>query len=175
MKIRSIQPTDYPAVAQLVREAFQQSEHGYQREVAIVTNIRQEPSYHPELEVVALDEQNDELLGHGLLSEVAIVNETMSFTGLVLAPLAVAPTAQNQGVGGQLLKELEKRAKELDYPFISILGHPDYYPRFGYVPASRFQIEAPFPVPDEAFLIKEITPGGLAGVSGMVHYSKAFE
>lgn len=97
MKIRSIQPTDYPAVAQLVGEAFQQSERGYQGEVAIVTNIRQEPSYHPELEVVALDEQNDELLGHGLLSEVAIVNETMSFTGLVLAPLAVAPTTQNQG------------------------------------------------------------------------------
>lgn len=175
MEILSVQPTDYPAVAQLVREAFQKSAHGYQGEAEIVAKIRQEAGYRPELEVAAFTSKKDELLGYGLLSEVAVVNETKSFTGLVLAPLAVAPRAQHQGVGSQLIKELERRARELNYPFISVLGHPDYYPRFGYVPASRFQIQAPFPVPDEAFLIKELTATGLVGVSGIIRYSKAFE
>lgn len=175
MKIRSIEATDYSKVAQLVKEAFQESEHGYQGEAELVAKIRQESGYRPELELVVLSSKSGELLGHGLLSEAAIVKGTKSFVGLVLAPLAVAPVAQNQGVASQLIQELERRARKLDYPFISILGHPAYYARFGYVPASQFQVQAPFPVPEEAFLMKELLPKSLVGVSGVLRYSKAFE
>ena len=173
MFIRSITPSDYPATKELIVAAFQQSEHGYQGEAQIVEKIRQETTYEPELEMVA--EVDGKLLGHGLLSPVKIVNEQRTFTGLVLAPLAVLPEFQGQGIGGKLLQELEKQAAKQSYPFISILGHPDYYPRFGYQKASLYNITAPFSVPDEAFLIKALTPEGLVGVSGVVRYSKAFD
>ncbi len=153
--------------------AFRHSDHGYQNEAELVDKIRQEATYEPDLEVVA--EEACQLLGHGLLSQVQIVNKDQTFTGLVLAPLAVLPERQGQGIGGKILQELEKRAVTHSYEFISILGHPDYYPRFGYQKASLYEITAPFPVPDAAFLIKALTPKGLAGVHGKVRYAKAFE
>ena len=93
---------------------------------------------------------------------------------LVLAPLDVLPAYQGKGIGAAILLELEKRAKILDYSFISILGHESYYPRFGYVPASQYQIQAPFEVPNENFMIKELIDGRLEGKSGVIQYSEAF-
>lgn len=108
------------------------------------------------------------------MSEVEIVSDSQKFKGLVLAPLDVLTTYQGKGIGAAVLLELEKRAKILDYPFISILGHETYYPKFGYVPTSQYQIKAPFEVPDKNFMIKELTDGGLEGKSGVIHYSEAF-
>ena len=84
------------------------------------------------------------------------------------------PAYQGKGIGAAILLELEKRAKILDYSFISILGHESYYPRFGYVPASQYQIQAPFEVPNENFMIKELIDGRLEGKSGVIQYSEAF-
>ena len=172
MIIKTINLEDYKEVAELIRESFSQSEHGYGNEAELVDKIRNEEGYIKDLEIVAFED--GKITGHGLLSEVSIVNQSQSFKGLVLAPLDVFPAYQGKGIGAAILLELEKRAKILDYSFISILGHESYYPRFGYVPASQYQIQAPFEVPDQNFMIKELIDGRLEGKSGVIQYSEAF-
>ena len=172
MIIKTINLEDYKEVAELIRESFSQSEHGYGNEAELVDKIRNEEGYIKDLEIVAFED--GKITGHGLLSEVSIVNQSQSFKGLVLAPLDLLPAYQGKGIGAAILLELEKRAKILDYSFISILGHESYYPRFGYVPASQYQIQAPFEVPNENFMIKELIDGRLEGKSGVIQYSEAF-
>lgn len=169
MKLRTVQKQDYPAVAELIKTAFQQSKYGYQQEAELVAKIRQLPSYLPDLEVVAV---NDHIIGHGLLSE-AVITGNQPLTGLVLAPLAVAPEAQNGGVGSALLLKLEQRAQTNGSPFISILGDPDYYMKFGYQTAYPLGIQAPFEVPREAFLIKSLQLEPLP--AGIIRYNQAFD
>lgn len=173
LMIREIQVSDYQAIRQLIKEAFSATDHGYGNEAELVEKIRQSPGYLTRLELVAI--KDAELVGHGLLSEVKIINEGFSATGLVLAPLAIKPVFQRQGLGKSLMWELEKQARLLDYPFISILGHADYYPKFGYQPASKFQVQAPFEVADESFMIKPLFEDALAEIYGTVKYSDAFE
>ena len=172
MIIKTINLENYKEVAELIRESFSQSEHGYGNEAELVDKIRNEEGYIKDLEIVAFED--GKITGHGLVSVVSIVNQSQSFKGLVLAPLDVLPAYQGKGIGAAILLELEKRAKILDYSFISILGHESYYPRFGYVPASQYQIQAPFEVPNENFMIKELIDGRLEGKSGVIQYSEAF-
>lgn len=87
MEIRSIRRKDYKEVEQVIRQSFSSSEHGYGNEAELVENIRTEHSYVDGLEVVATE--GARIIGYGLLSEVEIINAKESFTGLVLAPLAV--------------------------------------------------------------------------------------
>lgn len=173
MQIRTIQPTDYPQIDQLIRTAFTHSEYGYNNEAELVTAIRATESYHKELELVAVEE--GEVIGHGLLSEAAIHSPQQTLTGLVLAPIEVAVAKQGKGIGRALMKELEERAINYGYPFISILGSPTYYASFGYLPASQFSITAPFDVPDEAFMIKALSTQSLADFPGTLRYSPAFD
>lgn len=173
MQIRTAKPKDYTQIDELIREAFTNTEHGYGQEAELVNKIRMSSEYVDELELVVAD--GEKLLGYGLLSEVQIENETKSFTGLVLAPLAVRSEYQNKGVGSLLMKELEKRAVNLNYRFISILGHPSYYPKFGYAAASKYDVFPPFEVPDDAFMIKPLFEGALNDISGTIKYSEAFD
>lgn len=173
MEIQTARLEDYKKIASLVKEAFTLSEHGYGNEVELVEKIRQDESYLPELEIVA--KENNTLLDYGLLSKVEVLDTSgKSLTGLVLAPLAVSPSFQGQKIGEKILRELETRGKSLGYPFISILGHPTYYPKFGYVKASTYHIFPPFEVPDEAFMIKELFPNSLKNSSGTIHYAPLF-
>lgn len=172
MIIRTIEEKDFLAVDKLIRDTFSNTDHGYGNESELVDKIRLSNSYIPNLEIVATD--NETIIGHGLLSEVKIVTvDGSSYVGLVLAPLDVALSHQGEGVGSRLLIELEERAQKLNYPFISILGHPDYYPKFGYVKASKFDIAAPFTVPDEAFMIKFFDEDKVKP-KGTINYSDAF-
>jgi predicted N-acetyltransferase YhbS len=104
-----------------------------------------------------------------------IQNETKEVInkGLVLAPLSVLPPHQGKGIGKRLIKALEEKVAN-QYSFISILGNPSYYGRFGYEEAAYFGIKAPFEVPSEYFLIKEMTKGGLESSQGILMYSAAF-
>lgn len=172
INIRTIQEKDYSNVETLIKTAFAQTAHGYDNEAELVEKIRKESTYQPTLELVA--EQEKDIIGHGLLSEVTLESNTYKLTGLCLAPLCVSPDQQNKGIGSALLKELEQRARQRNYPFISILGHPEYYQKFNYVQASQFDISSPFPVPAEAYLIKELSSESLKNQTGTIHYSKAF-
>ena len=172
LKIKTIEEKDYITVKNLITDAFTHNEHGYSGEAELVAEIRKTKEYIPELEVVAEDEG---IIGYGLLSEVYLNDNQQQYTGLVLAPIAVNPDSQKSGVGKLLMNELEKRAKTLDYGFISILGHPEYYTKFGYEPASKYNIYSPYEgIPDEAFMIKEIKDDYLKDKEGTIQYSEAF-
>lgn len=172
MILKTIQPSDYPAVDDLVKTAFTQTDHGYDGEVELMHSIRQDPAYQAYLEVVAHNQGRP--VGVGLLSPITVSDGTTTTSGVALAPLAVAPADQKSGVGKRLMLKLEQRARISGASFISILGWPDYYTQFGYQPASQFGIQAPMTVPDDAYMVKSLLPKGLDGVHGTVHYLDAF-
>ncbi|MFT8401989.1 MAG: N-acetyltransferase [Lentilactobacillus diolivorans] len=173
MIIRTVRKEDYSAVSDLIRIAFSKTSNGYRGESELVDKIRQDPTYRKTFEVVA--DNHNRIIGYGLLSEIQIENKTSSALGLCLAPLAVAPVNQKSGIGGAIINELDNRAVRQGYRFISVLGWPDYYPRFGYQRASQFNIKPPFPVPDETYMIKPLVKNGLKGIHGTVKYLSAFD
>ncbi|MGM0218687.1 GNAT family N-acetyltransferase [Enterococcus sp. AZ126] len=173
MKIRKVTSKDYKEISELIKESFTNTENGYGHEAELVDKIRVSDCYNDELEIIATE--NEKIIGHGLLSEVNIVNDNQKFKGLVLAPLGVATDYQGKGVGKKILQELENRAEKLNYKFISILGHPSYYTRFGYIPASKYNIKPPFDVLDEVFMIKPLRSNSLNNINGTIRYSRAFE
>lgn len=172
LMIRTIRQSDYSNVSNLIRTTFANTVNGYRNEAELVDKIRDDPTYQKRLEVVA--ENGVHLIGHGLLSEIEVVDGAHTVTGLVLAPLAVAPDSQRSGVGSLIMGELDNRAINLGYKFTIVTGWPDYYPRFGYRNASGYGIKSPTPVPDDVFMAKPLVDGGVDGVHGMVHYLQAF-
>jgi len=94
---------------------------------------------------------------------------------LALAPLAVHPEFQNQGIGSRLVGEGLARCRNLGHKIVVVVGHPEFYPRFGFTSARAKGLEAPFPVPDEAFMVTKLVPRALDGVSGMIVYPAPFE
>ncbi|MBE5664267.1 N-acetyltransferase [Staphylococcus sp. SS60] len=174
MKIRKINKQDFAQVDQLIRIAFENTEHGYGNESELVDKIRQSDEYDSNLELVATID--DKVVGHALLSEVYLDTEDHREIGLVLAPVAVDINHQNNGIGKQLIASLEELALMKGYGFISVLGWPSYYANLGYERASKYKIYPPFEgVPDEAFLIKELKKNELEDKNGIIHYSSAFE
>ena len=113
------------------------------------------------------------IVGHVLLSPVTIDGGDER-RGLGLAPMAVKPEQQRKGIGGALIREALRRARMLGYGFVVVLGWPEYYPRFGFVPASRFGLRYEPGAPDEAFMALQLREGALAGCSGVVRYLPAF-
>lgn len=95
---------------------------------------------------------------------------------LALAPVAVLPEFQRQGIGGRLIRQGILAAGPLIWATgIVVVGHADYYPRFGFVPAARFGLTCPFPVPDECFMALELDPGALTDKHGCVTYAPEFK
>ncbi|WP_125702333.1 GNAT family N-acetyltransferase [Lacticaseibacillus daqingensis] len=173
MRITPITPQQWAASLTLITAAFATAPHADGNEAALVAKLRQSPTYHPAYDAVAFSDQGV-LVGHALLSEAAIVGPHGRWPVFVLAPLAVAPDWQRQGVGGALITYLEAQAGEDARRAISILGDPAYYGRFGYRPAIDFGVQAPFDVPEENFMLRELIPDGLSGVSGVLQYDAAF-
>ncbi len=100
---------------------------------------------------------------------------TESFPALALAPLAVLPEFQRRGIGFQLVKKGLEECRNQGHSIVTVLGHPEYYPRFGFKLAAECGIESPFEVPLEAFMVIELVSGALDGVNGVLKYSKAFD
>ncbi len=142
--VRPETTADFGEIAVVVEAAF-----GKPDEAAIVEAIRNSDGYVPELSFVA--EEEGRVIGHTMLSRVGL--EGSSRRLLQLAPMAVAPERQNQGVGLALGKTALKEADRRGEPLVLVLGHPWYYPRFGFRPASRLGLLPPGPeIPNEAFM-----------------------
>ncbi|MBH0174229.1 N-acetyltransferase [Fictibacillus sp. 23RED33] len=172
-KIRIERMEDYKKTEEVVRNAFQSEAFSDKKEHILVHRIRQSEAFVPELSLVA-ENVKQEIVGHVLLSKVLIVNHKQVVESLALAPVSVVPEYQNKGIGSQLIKAALTSAKNLSYQSVLVLGHQDYYPKFGFKKASTWRIKAPFDVPDEVFMALELTENSLAHVHGVVHYSQAF-
>ncbi|SOC24615.1 predicted N-acetyltransferase YhbS [Ureibacillus xyleni] len=175
LKIRQEQVDDYDLTEMIVKNAFANAEHSDQKEHLLVSRIRKSKGFIPKLSLVATNEDNNEILGHILLSKVKISKgDNEWIESLSLAPVSVLPEYQNKGIGGLLITEALKEAKELGYHSVVVLGHPEYYPKFGFKKASLWGIKAPFEVPDETFMAKELSENALNNASGVVEYPSVF-
>lgn len=126
----------------------------------------------PELSIVA--EIDGMIIGHILFFPIHIKAKDKSHKSISLAPMAVLPEYQNQGVGSELVKYGLEKCREKGFKSVIVLGHPEYYPRFGFEKASKLGINPPFDAQDEAFMVMELAEGGLKGISGVVEYPDEF-
>jgi putative acetyltransferase len=110
-----------------------------------------------------------------LVAEVAGEVENANGRRLVgLAPMAVTPPLHRRGIGSLLVREGLERCRALGFDGVVLVGHAEYYPRFGFLPAHRFGLRCEYDVPPEVFMALELAEGSLRGVSGLVRYHRAF-
>ena len=150
---------------------------GKPAEGKLVEKLRKNPKFIPELSLVA--EIDGKIVGHILFYPVVIKSgagdeEYEEYKIISLAPLSVRPEFRKQGIGGRLIKEGLEACRKLGYGSVIVLGHPEYYPKFGFEPASKWGIKDPFGAPEKAFMALELKEGTLEGVSGVVEYPEEF-
>lgn len=165
---------NYQYTEEVIRKAFEKAEITDHKEHLLVAKLRTTDAFIPELSLVAVHSETDQIIGHILLTKIHIVNGDQKQPSLALAPVSVLPKFQQQGIGKALIEEAIQVANEAGHESIIVLGHPSYYPKFGFKKASNWHIQAPFEVPDDAFMALELKEHALTDVNGTVLYSKAF-
>jgi putative acetyltransferase len=165
--IREEQPGDDAAIRNLTTLAF-----GGPNEAQIIDALR---SACPGLiSLVAVEDGR--IIGHILFSPVTLKRTRDTISGMGLGPMAVLPEYQRRGIGTDLVRHGLARLREEGCPFVIVLGHPDYYPRFGFMPASLYGLTSQWEgVPDEAFMVMIIDDDCMNGVHGMVRYRDEFD
>jgi putative acetyltransferase len=164
MLIRTEEPGDYSKVHTVNAVAFETP-----AEANLVEVLRKEA--HPYISLVA--EEGEQILGHILFTPMVLPgHEELKIMGL--APVAVVPEYQREGIGAALIDAGLEKCKEMGFGAVIVLGHMGYYPRFGFTPAVRYGIRCEYEVPEEAFMVLELIPGYLKGAEGIIHYHPAF-
>lgn len=163
--IRAEEERDWAAVHALNASAFETP-----AEAGLVSALRVQAQ--PVVSLVA--EHAGSVVGHILFSPVTLSGYA-SLKIMGLAPMAVAPSHQRQGIGSALVRAGLERCKALGAGAVVVLGHPEHYPRFGFSPSVRFGIGSEYEAPKEAFMVVELHPGFLLGASGTVQYHAAFK
>jgi len=166
--IRSERPEDIDGIFEVNSQAFAQD-----GEARLVNALRDDGDYLQELSLVAVS--GDRIIGHILFPPITIVSDTAETPALALATLSVHQDFQCLGIGTALIEEGLKECQRLGHRIVIVVGHPSYYPKFGFTVARDFGINAPFPCPDEAFMALPLTSGALDGISGRVRYPLAFD
>ena len=167
IKIRKENEKDYPKSYDVVKIAFENAEHSDGNEQDLVVDLRNGNGYIPELSLVA--ELDGKIVGYIMFTKILISeNEEIA-----LAPLAVLPEYQKQGIGSKLIEHGHKIAKDLGYHYSVVLGSEKYYPKFGYIPAINYGIKPPFDVPSDNFMAIKLNKNNTV-IKGIVRYSKEF-
>jgi putative acetyltransferase len=164
-EFRLEKPGDEIAIRGLNKQAF-----GQPNEANLVDALRERGAVV--LSMVATD--NDKVVGHVLFTEAVVMEADSQFKTLGLGPMAVLPSYQRKGIGSRLLERALDECREIDYDAVVVIGHPEFYPRFGFVPARLKGIRCEFDVPDEAFMVLELREDVLAGRTGLVRYQPEF-
>ena len=118
--------------------------------------------------------QDGQIVGHILFSPVQIESSEGVTEAIGLGPMAVRPNYQGQGIGSQLVEHGLLACQKAGFTIAIVLGHPTFYPRFGFVPTKPLGIQWEHDVPEEAFMVKALAENALAGVTGVVKYHQAF-
>ncbi|MXO06862.1 GNAT family N-acetyltransferase [Flavobacterium sp. HBTb2-11-1] len=170
--LRQENKKDFESVFQLIEKAFEKEEYSDHKEQFLVERLRNSDAFIPELSIVA--ELDNKIVGHILFTKLKIKNDLNSFESLALAPVSVLPEFQGKGIGSKLILQGHEKAKSLGYKSVILLGHQDYYPRFGYELCEKYHIKMPFDVPAENCMVIALAEDGLKDVNGEVVYPKAF-
>jgi putative acetyltransferase len=161
LEIREEHPSDVAVIRDLNRRAFEQDQEGN-----IVDALRSNGAAL--LSMVAT--LNGQVVGHIMYSPL-VLGEV---TGAALGPMAVLPAHQRQGIGTKLVEAGNRKLKDEGCPFIIVVGHPNYYPRFGFVPANTHGIECEWEVPTDAFMLLVLDESKMQGVAGLAKYRHEF-
>jgi putative acetyltransferase len=172
MEIREASASDINDVLFIEREAF-----GHDKEAGLVNDLLNDPTAKPILSLLAF--KNDQPVGHILFTKISLAGESGNTSAAILAPLAVLPDFQNQGIGGRLIDKGLKLLSGSGVELVFVLGHPEYYPKHGFKkPAGALGFEAPYPIPDEhadAWMVQELRPDVIGNVSGKVVCANALQ
>ena len=164
MLIRTEEQGDWAAVHELNKSAFETP-----TEANLVDALREQAQPHVSL----VAEANGVIVGHIMFSPVSLPGH-LGLRIMGLAPMAVAPEHQRKGIGSALVRAGLEECKQLGFGAVVVLGHPAYYPRFGFSSSARFGIGCEYDVPEEVFMVAELEAGFLDGASGKVKYHAAF-
>lgn len=163
MLLRTAGRGDLESIFSVHEQAF-----GGAEEARLAMELLADPSARPVVSILA--EEDGRPVGHVLFTRVRI-RPADAVSAAILAPLAVVPDRQGRGIGGELvgagLDELAERGAALAF----VLGHPGYYPRFGFEPACVHGLQAPYPIPEEhagAWMVRALRDGILGAVRGRV-------
>ena len=162
--IRSEQSQEIAGIHRVNLAAF-----GTSVEADLVDALRQHA--HPFVSLVAVEA--DDVVGHIAFSPVTLVPyPDLPIAGL--APMAVLPSHQSQGIGSSLVQAGLEESRRIGFEAVVVLGHPDYYPRFGFSTASSFGLLSEYDVPQDVFMALELKSGALRGYGGRIRYHSAF-
>jgi putative acetyltransferase len=162
IEVREERPDDVPAIRDVNKRAFGQDLEGN-----LVDALRSNGAALLSLVAVL----NGRIVGHIMYSPACVGGGTI---GAALGPMAVLPERQRQGVGSKLVEAGNRKIQEQGYPFIIVLGHSDYYPRFGFMPAGNHGITCEWEVPDNVFMVLVLDQEKMQGVSGLARYRHEF-
>jgi len=165
IKIRKEQPQDIPTIHEVNKRAF-----GQGLEADLVDTLRR--NCNDLLSLVAV--VGNEVVGHILFSSVTVEGEETAVEGMGLAPMAVLPEYQRQGIGSALVMTGIARLASSACSFVTVLGHTDYYPRFGFEPASRYGVRSQWDVPNESFMLLVLNESVMSEISGVARYRPEF-
>lgn len=166
---RPERPEDAPAVGEVNRRAF-----GRAAEAELVDALRRalRRAAVPWISLVA--EDGGRVAGHIVFSPVTIEGEAGASLAMGLGPMAVLPGCHNIGIGSALVRAGLEACRRAGHLVVVVLGHPRYYPRFGFLPARARGLRCEYDVPDDVFMVAELEPGALAGRTGLVRYHPEF-
>lgn len=166
LQIRRETIEDIQAIHNVNATAFER-----EAEAVMVDNLREHGVLT--LSLVAVNE--DAIVGHIAFSPVEITSEQTGLNGLIIAPLAVLPACQKRGIGSTLVRVGLEECRKLGHEIVFLVGHPEYYPRFGFVPARARGFECEYEAPDAAWMVMELKEGALAGKQGKVIFQPEFK
>jgi putative acetyltransferase len=154
----------------LAIDAVHRAAFGHDDEARLVAALRVHGDLY--LGLVAVD--GDAVVGHIAFSPATLHCYSVLFPLMALGPMAVRPDVQRRGIGSALVREGLAACRARGHEVVVVLGHPEFYPRFGFVPGRTLGVMTEYPVPDEAFMVAELAPGALRNRRGVVYYAPEF-
>ncbi len=166
MNIRKEKASDNEKIWKVNAEAFES-----EAEANLVNALRD--SGIPFISLVA--EKNEEMIvGHILFTPVDLIGDDSGLKIIGLAPMSVLPKFQKKGIGSQLIKTGIENCSTQGYDAVVVLGHPEYYPRFGFVSSIKYGIKSEYDAPEDAFMVLELKENSLKDKNGIIKYHAAF-